>query len=607
VAESQSVTTAENTAAGITLVATDVDGDTLTFTVVSGPGHGTLSGTAPSLTYTPAANYSGPDSFTFKANDGTLDSNVATVAITVNSVNHAPVASNDTYTTAEDTPLNVAVPGVLGNDTDVDSPTLTAILVAGPSHGTLTFNSNGSFTYAPAANYFGSDSFTYKANDGEADSNVATVSITVTPVNDAPVAANDSYSITAGSTLSVGSPGVLVNDTDIDSTTISAVQVAGPAHGTLTLNANGSFAYTPATGYSGSDSFTYKANDGQADSNIATVSITVNPASQVYLSGGDLIVNGTAGNDSIAIAASGTGVSVSINGTSYGTFYPTGKIKVFAGDGNDSVIVDSAVTRAVELHGEAGNDTLKGGAGSDSLDGGAGDDSLVAVSGNDTLNGGAGNDILQSGSGDDVLYGGDGNDTLRGTSGRDTLFGGDGNDSIIGGSGSDTLVAGAGDDTLSGGSGDDFLDGGAGNDSMDGGAGADILVGGDGADNMVGGAGNDFMIGGLGADTLLGNAADDILVGGFTDYDSNPTALQTILGVWTNGNTYDARVAALRSTSFAYYLLTDPSGQYAATVHDDGAVDYLTGSAGTDWFFANIDSTVAKDIITDLGNDEDNG
>jgi hypothetical protein len=71
--------------------------------------------------------------------------------------------------------------------------------------------------------------------------------------------------------------------------------------------------------------------------------------------------------------------------------------------------------------------------------------------------------------------------------------------------------------------------------------------------------------------------------------------------------TSQAQVAALKSTSFAYYLLADPTGQFPATVHDDGAVNYLTGSAGTDWFFANIDSSVAKDIITDLGNDEENG
>src|SRR2546428_8480063 len=103
----------------------------------------------------------------------------------------ASVAVNDSYTTAEDTTLNVGAAGVLINDSDVDGDTLNAVLVSQPTHGSLTLNSNGSFSYVPAANYNGSDSFTYKANDGQADSGIATVSITITGVNDAPVAAED--------------------------------------------------------------------------------------------------------------------------------------------------------------------------------------------------------------------------------------------------------------------------------------------------------------------------------------------------------------------------------------------------------------------------------
>ena len=164
---------------------------------------------------------------------------------------------------------------MLANDTDVDSATLTAALVAGPSHGTLTLNANGSFSYTPAANYNGTDTFTYTASDGSLTSNVATVSIVVNSVNDAPVAANDGYTINEDSPLTVVAPGVLGNDTDVDSATITAVLVAGTAHGSLTLNANGGFSYVPAANYNGSDSFTYKANDGSLDSNVATVSITV--------------------------------------------------------------------------------------------------------------------------------------------------------------------------------------------------------------------------------------------------------------------------------------------------------------------------------------------
>jgi VCBS repeat-containing protein len=257
---------------------TDADGNALTAVLVSGPAHGTLTFNANgSFTYTPAANYNGSDSFTYKANDGQADSNTATVSITVTPVNDAPVAANDSYTTAEDTALTVNAPGVLGNDSDVDSPSLTAVLVAGPSHGTLTLNANGSFTYTPSANYNGSDSFTYKANDGSLDSNTATVSLTITPVNDAPAAANDTGSLAEDTVLTVNAPGVLGNDSDIDSSSLTAVLVSGPSHGTLTLNSNGSFTYTPAANYNGSDSFTYKANDGNLDSNTATVSLTITP------------------------------------------------------------------------------------------------------------------------------------------------------------------------------------------------------------------------------------------------------------------------------------------------------------------------------------------
>src|SRR5206468_158916 len=153
--------------------------------------------------------------------------------------NAAPVAAVDTYATNEDTTLNVTAPGVLINDTDADGNPLTATLVAGPSHGTLTLNATGAFTYTPVANfngtdtftytpatnYSGSDSFAYKANDGSADSNVATVTLTVTPVNDAPVAVNDSYSTNENTTLTVGAPGVLFNDTDADNDGLSVLVV----------------------------------------------------------------------------------------------------------------------------------------------------------------------------------------------------------------------------------------------------------------------------------------------------------------------------------------------------------------------------------------------
>src|SRR5207247_6618270 len=187
-----------------------------------------------------------------------------------------PLAAAEGLATAsQHTPLPAAAPGVLGNDADIDSATITANLVAGPAHGTLTLNANGSFTYTPATSFSGTDSFTYTASDGTAQSGLATVTIVVNAVNHAPVGKDDAYSVNEDTVLTVATPGVLGNDTDSDGNALTAVLVAAPAHGTLTLNANGSFTFTPAANYNGPDSFTYKANDGSLDSNVATVAITL--------------------------------------------------------------------------------------------------------------------------------------------------------------------------------------------------------------------------------------------------------------------------------------------------------------------------------------------
>ncbi|MBI4298704.1 MAG: tandem-95 repeat protein [Chloroflexi bacterium] len=200
-----------------------------------------------------------------------------TVTITIKAGNHAPVANNDTHNTGKNTMLNVTDNGVLGNDTDTEGSPLTTILVAAPTYGTLTLNLNGSFTYTPSSNFVGTDGFTYKANDGALDSNTATVTITVTETNKRPNANNDSYSTSEDMTLSVAAPGVLTNDDDPDTDLLTALMVTGPSREVLTLNANGSFSYTPDANLNGTDRFTYKASDGISDSNTATVTITVNP------------------------------------------------------------------------------------------------------------------------------------------------------------------------------------------------------------------------------------------------------------------------------------------------------------------------------------------
>jgi len=230
VAADDSATTLEDAPVTIPVLAndSDVDGDTLSAALASGPAHGTLTlNTNGSFTYTPTANFNGSDSFTYRASDGSTVSNLATVSITVNSMNDAPVAMNDTATTLEDTVVTIPV---LANDSDVDGDAFSAALVGGPDHGTLTLSANGSFIYTPAANFNGNDTFAYRASDGIGLSNVAIVSITVTSVNDAPMAANDNYSVNEDAVLVMNAPGVLANDIDVDGDTLSAVLASGPAH-----------------------------------------------------------------------------------------------------------------------------------------------------------------------------------------------------------------------------------------------------------------------------------------------------------------------------------------------------------------------------------------
>jgi len=163
---------------------------------------------------------------------------------------------------------------VLGND----YLGVTASLLSGPAHGTLTFNANGTFTYTATGGYVGTDSFVYVArNNSGAAGAAATVSIRVKR-SDPPVADADSYSAKKNTTLTVGRPGVMNGDADRDGDPITAILVGGPSHGTLTLNADGSFVYKPANNYTGTDTFTYKVRDITGlESNVATVMITIKP------------------------------------------------------------------------------------------------------------------------------------------------------------------------------------------------------------------------------------------------------------------------------------------------------------------------------------------
>jgi VCBS repeat-containing protein len=236
--------------------------------------------------------------------------------------NNAPIADNDSYTANEDQVLQVAAPGVLDGDTDADADPLTAVLASGPSHGTLVLNANGSFTYTPAPNYFGPDSFTYRASDGTAQSNLATVSLTINSINDAPVAVDDSATGAAGTALtfdgSSGNPPRLeANDADVENDPLAVASVQNALNGTATLNGDGTVTFRPDAGHVGPASFEYTVRDvgGLTDVGLVQIDIVDNSYDYYYFStaaGGSLTgSDGTplsiADADVVRLAVGGSG------------------------------------------------------------------------------------------------------------------------------------------------------------------------------------------------------------------------------------------------------------------------------------------------------------
>ncbi len=250
--------------------ASDADGDSITFqfdpadsgapfAIDSDLGYITVNGTLDAATQ---SEYT----LTAQAVDPGALVGTATVTISVTSAGNsgAPTAVDDAYDVAENTPLTInAAQGLLVNDTDPENDPLTAAVENGPQYGTLDLSDDGSFVYTPNAGYAGSDSFTYTAYDGQNTSNTATVTLTVAASNAAPVANDDLYVVGLDTQLVVpAATGLLANDTDADNDPLTAAIVQGPSHGTLNWLSDGSFTFDPASGYSGVDSFTYRADDG---------------------------------------------------------------------------------------------------------------------------------------------------------------------------------------------------------------------------------------------------------------------------------------------------------------------------------------------------------
>ena len=291
-----SVSTPEDTPITIDVLANDTDpeGDALTVTAVTSPVHGTAAVNTEenAVDITPDLNYNGTFTFTYTVSDGNGGTAEATVTVTVTPVNNAPVASDDSLSTAEDTPLSFLGNVLLANDTDVDGDTvqISSVQAGGPAHGTVTFDAGtDTITYTPAQNYHGDATFTYTIIDGNGGTASATAHITVTPGDDAPVAADDTASVKAGSTVTVN---VLFNDTDQgdgDTLTVKSTLAAEPAHGTIVVNPDGTISYKAVSSYKGQDTFVYVLTDGTSEAQ-ATVTVTVSARSSSNDDDDDIIV-----------------------------------------------------------------------------------------------------------------------------------------------------------------------------------------------------------------------------------------------------------------------------------------------------------------------------
>jgi len=270
VPQNQTLTTPIDTSASIALAATDANGDTLTYSLVDLPAHGAVSGAPPNVTYTPAAGYAGLDSFTFKANDGKADSGPGTVTVDVGATgNRRPVANNQVVSTVEDTAKAITLTG-----TDPDANPLTYTVVNLPVNGTLSGTPPG-LTYRPTTNYpagnfSGADTFTFVVSDGSLTSAVATVSITVTPVNDAPVANAQTIVMTEDTVRTITLTG-----TDPEGYPLTYTITALPATGAIS-GAAPNLTYTPPTNYFGTNTLKFTVTDVEGlVSPVATVTLIV--------------------------------------------------------------------------------------------------------------------------------------------------------------------------------------------------------------------------------------------------------------------------------------------------------------------------------------------
>jgi len=478
---------------------TDPNGDPLSIVGVPTADNGTVSvnpdGT---LTYTPDADYNGPDTITYTVTDPDGNTSTTTVDVTVTPVNDAPDAVNDN----ESTPFNTAVIiPVLLNDTDPDGDTLSILGTPTSPNGTVVVNPDGTLTFTPTTSFTGEAVIDYQITDSNGGTDTAQVFVTVVDRpndgivrgTDAPNLIDTSYVDPFDGDRIDANDAILPGDAPNDDRVI-----AGAGNDTVLAGLGDDTVF----GGSGDDSiFGGVGND----------ELLGQEGNDTLIGGdGNDSAFGGAGNDFINTRGSAT----PLPDIDYPGVYPADtdpnndRDLVAGGAGNDTILTgDDADT----IFGGSGNDLIDAGIDADLIEGGEGDDTIVGGEGADTIEGGSGDDLIYGGLNDvigDALDIPDNAGDLRPLNNTDLIFGGDGNDIIYGRDDDDTLFGGAGDDVLYGGVDDDSLLGDEGNDT---------LIGGQGADDMIGGDDRDVF--------LVGSAADgtgDVIDGseGGDDFDT---------------------------------------------------------------------------------------